>query len=258
MSKPAEAAKQRGNELFGKGRHAAAREAYTEAIALDATVSTFYSNRALCAKALGDWAAVEVDAQKALETERNNTKGGYLLGLCLCRRREWAEGVAALGRCREMARREQKPQSFQQEVLFALRQARKDEWHDGAPAHDAALDASAELAEGLLASCEGGEESAAAAEKLRALCEAAKRASRAAWPIPDHLCCRISMELFVDPVCTPHGHSFERSCIERHLGTSATDPLTRRHLTKAMLVPNLALKDAADAFLEENPWAWRE
>ena len=75
MSEPAEAAKRRGNELFCKGRHAAAREAYTEAIALDATVSTFYSNRALCAKALGDWAAVEVDAQKALETERNNTKG---------------------------------------------------------------------------------------------------------------------------------------------------------------------------------------
>ena len=55
--------------MFCKGRHAAAREAYTEAIALDATVSTFYSNRALCAKALGDWAAVEVDAQKALETD---------------------------------------------------------------------------------------------------------------------------------------------------------------------------------------------
>ena len=143
-------------------------------------------------------------------------------------------------------------------ALFALRQARKDEWHDGAPAHDAALDASAELVEGLLASCEGGEESAAAAEKQRALCEAAKSPSRAARPIPDHLCCRISMELFVDPVCTPHGHSFERSCIERHLGKSATDPLTRRHLTKAMLVPNLALKDAADAFLDENPWAWRE
>ena len=254
----AEAAKQRGNELFGKGRHGAAREAYTEAIALDSTVSTYYSNRALAAKAQEDWGAVEDDARQALSLESFNTKAGYLLGLCFCRRRDWREGVAALSRCREMARREDKPKSFQMEVLSAYRQARKDEWHDEAEAHDEALEATAQLATGLLASCDGGDDSKVAAATLAALCDKAKHAVRSAAPIPDHLCCRISMELFVDPVCTPAGHSFERAFIERHLDKSATDPLTRQRLTKAQLTPNLALKEAAEAFLEENPWAWRE
>jgi len=33
------------------------------------------------------------------------------------------------------------------------------------------------------------------------------------------------------------------------------DPVTRTHLTQDQLIPNLAMKEVIDSFLEENPWA---
>ncbi len=59
----------------------------------------------------------------------------------------------------------------------------------------------------------------------------------------------------LDPVVTKRGHSYERATIEQHLLTNPTDPLTREPLTKEDLRPNLALKAACEAFLEENGWA---
>jgi len=40
-----------------------------------------------------------------------------------------------------------------------------------------------------------------------------------------------------------------------HLKRSPTDPLTREPLKVEDLRPNLALKEACEAFLEENGWA---
>lgn len=34
------------------------------------------------------------------------------------------------------------------------------------------------------------------------------------------------------------------------------DPLTRKELHEGLLVPNLALKEAIGAYLEQNPWAF--
>jgi len=33
------------------------------------------------------------------------------------------------------------------------------------------------------------------------------------------------------------------------------DPITRRDLTQDQLIPNLALKEVIDNFMQENPWA---
>ena len=33
------------------------------------------------------------------------------------------------------------------------------------------------------------------------------------------------------------------------------DPVTRKELTPDLLVPNLAMKEVIDIYLEENPWA---
>ena len=44
----AEAAKEEGNKLFAACKFAAARDAYTRAIDLDATQPAYFSNRAFC------------------------------------------------------------------------------------------------------------------------------------------------------------------------------------------------------------------
>lgn len=69
-------------------------------------------------------------------------------------------------------------------------------------------------------------------------------------PIPDYLLDPISFNLFVDPVITKSGQSYERSWILEHLRTSKTDPFSRAPLTEKDLIPNLALKAAAEQFIE--------
>jgi STIP1 family protein 1 len=69
--------------------------------------------------------------------------------------------------------------------------------------------------------------------------------------VPSAFICNISLDVMRDPVIAPSGHSFERACIEQYLDRKSEDPITRRHLTKAMLVPNLALRKAIEEFLKQ-------
>lgn len=63
---------------------------------------------------------------------------------------------------------------------------------------------------------------------------------------PDFLLDPISFNVFVDPVISPSGQSYERAWILQHLKTSQTDPFSRQRMTANDLVPNLALKHAAE------------
>jgi STIP1 family protein 1 len=74
--------------------------------------------------------------------------------------------------------------------------------------------------------------------------------------VPDALCCGISMDVFQDPVVTPSGLSYERKYIEEHLRKSSIDPITRKPLSASQLTANTALKQAADMYLDQNPWAF--
>lgn len=69
-------------------------------------------------------------------------------------------------------------------------------------------------------------------------------------PVPEYLLDPISFNLFVDPVITKSGQSYERSWILEHLRSSKTDPFSREHLTEQDLIPNLAIKAAAEQYIE--------
>ena len=56
--------------------------------------------------------------------------------------------------------------------------------------------------------------------------------------------CPINQTIMTDPVITPYGTTYERSAIENWLDSHDTDPLTKKKLTKDMLVTNYALKAA--------------
>ena len=59
---------------------------------------------------------------------------------------------------------------------------------------------------------------------------------------PDEFIDPICSEIMRDPVMLPSGVVCERSVIERHLLTDATDPFSRAELSKDMLVPQTELK----------------
>jgi STIP1 family protein 1 len=74
--------------------------------------------------------------------------------------------------------------------------------------------------------------------------------------VPDHLCGKISFELMHEPVITPSGITYDRKDINEHLErVGHFDPITRQPLTASQLIPNLAMKEVVDYYLEDNPWA---
>lgn len=80
--------------------------------------------------------------------------------------------------------------------------------------------------------------------------EEGKRRAVPDWAIDD-----ITFGIMVDPVITKTGKSYERASILEHLKRSPTDPLTRERLDVSDLRPNIDLREACAAFLEENGWA---
>lgn len=68
---------------------------------------------------------------------------------------------------------------------------------------------------------------------------------------PDHILDPISFNIFIDPVITPSGNTFERSWIVEHLKTNPTDPMTRDPLKEKDLYPNLAIKKAAEQYIND-------
>ncbi|XP_075515678.1 E3 ubiquitin-protein ligase CHIP-like isoform X2 [Primulina tabacum] len=76
--------------------------------------------------------------------------------------------------------------------------------------------------------------------------------------LPDYLCCKITLDIFRDPVITPCGITYERAVILEHLlKVGKFDPITREPLYAYQLVPNLAIKEAVRAYLEKHGWAYK-
>ncbi|CAM6095654.1 unnamed protein product [Calypogeia fissa] len=75
--------------------------------------------------------------------------------------------------------------------------------------------------------------------------------------IPDHLCCKITMDIFRDPVVSTSGITYERAALLDHIRkVGPFDPITRVPLSVAQIVPNLALKEAVQQYLDEHGWAY--
>ncbi|KRH07389.1 hypothetical protein GLYMA_16G085300v4 [Glycine max] len=97
-------------------------------------------------------------------------------------------------------------------------------------------------------------------EQLEALEKVFNTTAEADTPteVPDYLCCRITLDIFHDPVITPSGLTYERAVILEHLQkVGKFDPITREPLDPSQLVPNLAIKEAVEAFLDKHGWAYK-
>jgi ubiquitin-protein ligase len=95
---------------------------------------------------------------------------------------------------------------------------------------------------------EGDDETAAAAGSTK---------GAVASGIPEFLVCPLTLELFKDPVVTPHGHTFERTAIEAAIVAQGKCPLSRQPLTSEQLVANYAIKGAVaehKKVMAQTPW----
>ncbi|MBA0653141.1 hypothetical protein Goklo_020343, partial [Gossypium klotzschianum] len=90
-------------------------------------------------------------------------------------------------------------------------------------------------------------------KQLEVLSLVFKEAGEADIPgeVHDYLCCKITLDILRDPVITPSGVTYERTVILQHLQkVGKFDPVTREPLDHSQLVPNLAIKEAVQAYLD--------
>ncbi|CAI5759256.1 unnamed protein product [Candida verbasci] len=69
---------------------------------------------------------------------------------------------------------------------------------------------------------------------------------------PDHLLDPISFELFVEPVITPSGITYEKKHLVSHLRNKGQfDPISKQSLNQKQLYPNLTIKDSVEAYKDQ-------
>lgn len=283
--------KEEGNRLFNLHKYEDAAHCYTKAIIKNPTQALYFTNRALCNLKLKRWESSCLDCRRALDIDPCLVKGHFFLGLALLEMELFDEAVKHLQRAVDLAK-EQKL-NYGDDMTSILRQARKRCFQlreEQRIAQDIELqsylnqliveDAERSLAalkeqeavkdadsksEGEASSIEFTRKKEEIEEK-RDTCMAhlndlfakvdERRRKR---EVPDYLCGKISFEILQEPVITPSGITYERKDIEEHLQrVGHFDPVTRVRLTQDQLIPNLAMKEVVDTFLQENEWADRK
>ncbi|XP_024932733.3 E3 ubiquitin-protein ligase CHIP isoform X2 [Ziziphus jujuba] len=217
-----------------------------------------------------DWTKVEEDCRKAVQLDNNSVKGHYMLGLALLQRQEYAEGVKELEKALDLGRGADPKGYMVEEIWQELARAKYMEWEHESTKRTWELQTLKEACETALeekyilevSQLEGflDEVSTKHMEQLESLARVFKIAAEADTPteVPDYLCCKITLDVFRDPVITPSGVTYERSVILNHFKEVGNfDPVTREPLEESQLVPNLAIKEAVQAFLHEHGWAYK-
>ncbi|KAL2319328.1 hypothetical protein Fmac_028297 [Flemingia macrophylla] len=269
-AKQAEKLRNDGNTYFKKDRFGAAIDAYTEAITLCPNVPVYWTNRALCHLKRNDWERVEEDSRRAIQLDSNSVKAHYMLGLALLQRQESAKGIRELEKALDLGRGANPKGYMVEEIWQELAKAKYHEWERTSSERSWELQSLKEACESALkekhfldvAQMEGFVDDVTPShlEQLEALERVFEKAAEADTPteVPDYLCCRITLDIYHDPVITPSGLTYERAVILEHLQkVGKFDPITREPLDEAQLVPNLAIKEAVQAFLDKHGWAYK-
>nr|XP_029118423.1 E3 ubiquitin-protein ligase CHIP isoform X1 [Elaeis guineensis] len=270
VAKQAELRKLEGNAAFKKERIGAAIDAYTEAITLCPNIVVYWTNRALCYQKRKEWTKVEEDCKKALELDKDSVKAHYMLGLALLERQEYAGGVKELEKAFDLGRGTNPVGCMVEEIWQSLAKAKYMEWEHSSSKRSWRLQNLKETCEKALAEyhflgdslAEDASEDAANdhCAQLELLKEVFSKAALLDTPtqVPDYLCCKITLDIFRDPVITPSGVTYERAVLLEHLKqVGKFDPLTREPLEQHQLVPNLAIKQAVQVYLNEHGWAYK-
>ncbi len=72
--------KDQGNRFFATRKYVDAIKCYTNAIAKNPTVATFFTNRALCYLKTKQWELACQDCKRALEIDSSSVKGHFFNG----------------------------------------------------------------------------------------------------------------------------------------------------------------------------------
>uniref|UniRef100_A0A803KQ70 E3 ubiquitin-protein ligase CHIP n=1 Tax=Chenopodium quinoa TaxID=63459 RepID=A0A803KQ70_CHEQI len=194
----------------------------------------------------------------------------YMLGLALIQKQDYSDGVKELEKALDLGRGANPKGYMVEEIWQELAKARYLLWEQESSQRSWELQTLKEACQEALkeqhimdsSKTEGfiNEADAGLMKQLDALDLVFRKAGEHDIPseVPDYLCCRITLDIFRDPVITPSGVTYERAIILEHLEKMGKfDPITREPLDQSQLIPNLAIKEAVQAYLEDHGWAYK-
>ncbi|XP_002169066.2 E3 ubiquitin-protein ligase CHIP isoform X1 [Hydra vulgaris] len=261
--------KEQGNRLFAARSYDDAIGCYTKAIIKDPSAGSYYTNRALCYLKLKKWKLAIADSQHAIDIDPKNVKAHFFIGQAYMENNSFDEAITNFQIAYDLAK-EQKL-NFGDDIASSLRAAKKKRW---SLLEEKRIQEEIELQSYLQRLILEEKE-----RKLQTVVEGSENASlieadtkkrllelnslfaqvderRQKRDVPDQLCGKISFEIMKDPVITPSGITYDRKDIEEHLQrVGHFDPVTRAPLNVNQLIPNLAMKEVVEEFLEKNEWA---
>lgn len=260
--------KNEGNKLFQLGDYTGADGLYSKAIIADDSNPALYTNRALARLKLQLWDSAITDCQACLKLNPDSMKANYYLAQAQVETRNYEDALPTALRAHSLCV-SQNDKSLPQVTALVLR-CKKEKWEhqekrrkrEDQGFENQILDLLEQKRDEMLQNCDGESDKQdimrdweTDVERLRRKFESARNPVDRKREVPDWMIDEISFNIFVDPVTTKTGKSYERASILEHLRRSATDPLTRESLSASDLRPNLALKQACEEFLAENGWA---
>lgn len=268
--------KEQGNRLFSLRKYDDAINCYTKAIIKNPDVAQYFTNRALCHLKLMRWEQACTDCRRALDMDTSSIKGHFFLGEALVETESYDEAIKHLQRASDLAK-DQKL-NFGDDIASALRLARKKRFsvqEEKRIAQEIELQAylnklitedKEKQLNKLIMEEINQEIIRDKAREIEDKCEACTNEMNSLFirvddrrrkrEVPDYLCGKISFEILQEPVITPSGITYEKKDIEEHLQrVGHFDPVTRVKLTQDQLIPNFAMKEVVDSFLQENEWA---
>lgn len=267
--------KAQGNKLFTAGHFAQAIECYSKAAVKEPGESKYLCNRALCHIRLQRWQEAVLDCRRALELNASYVKAHFFLGEALVGLEQYDDGIAEMVRAQQLAC--EQSLYFGDEITTRIRDARRRRW---LTLETVRMREEIELQSFLKRVLEerrcrqvqevearagGAGAATVTTDQIDEECRRRQKQvddlfaqvdqRRQLREVPDYLCGKISFELMRDPCITPSGITYERKSIEEHLQrVGHFDPITRQSLTTEQLIPNLAMKEVIDAFVEKNGW----
>eukprot|EP00795_Rhopilema_esculentum_P009590 gene9590-17348_t len=225
--------KEQGNRLFAARQYEDAAACYSKAISQNPSAAIYYTNRALCFLKLQSWTKVVTDCQKAIELDPKSVKGYYFLGQAHLEQKNYDDSITNFKRAHDLAR-DQKL-NFGDDIASEIRIAKKQRW---STFEEKRITQEIELQtyvnrliqedrERQISELSSDSKSEEEVEKITS--------------IADERLCQLN-ELFAQ-------------VDDRRKRVGHFDPITRAELTSDRLIPNLAMKEVIDCFLEENGWA---
>ncbi|XP_045213332.1 E3 ubiquitin-protein ligase CHIP-like [Mercenaria mercenaria] len=272
--------KEQGNRFFTARKYDEAIGCYSKAIIKNPYTATYFTNRALCYLKQKHWENAILDCRRALELDKTLVKGHYFMGLALNEQNHHDEAIASLKRANDLAKESKK--NFGDDITCALRHAKRKRWSQ---LEDKRIQQEIDLQsyinrliredverrkDKLLEEAQNDQMTDTDCDQdIRQLEEEQDKRTaevnelfgqvdekRQRRDVPDCMCGRISFELMRDPVITPSGITYDKKDILEHLQrVGHFDPVTRTDLNQNQLIPNLAMKEVIEHYLEENPWA---